>query len=78
MSVAGDTWDKKLKQHSCCKSKHTYHRSSCSNRVAAIHGRMSDPDFIRVQTCKADGFTSDKCATELNMPLAQVNDLWTN
>lgn len=77
MRNPGNTWDKKNKRHTCCGSKHTYHRSSCPNRMSAIPGRMSDPDFINVQSCKAEGYTSGQCAISLGMPLAQVNELWT-
>lgn len=76
MFTPGDTWDKEKKCHTCCGSKHTYHKSTCPNRVAGIPGRASDPDFIKVQQCKADGFTSTQCSGLLCMPLDQVNDLW--
>lgn len=76
MFVPDSTWDRKLKRHSCCGSKHSYHRGSCPNRRLHPHGRTSDPDFLRVQDCKAEGLTSGQCAARLNMPLGQVNELW--
>lgn len=72
----GDTWNKEIGRHTCCGSNHTYHKSTCPNRTAGIPGRASDPEFINVQTCKADGNTSGECAKRLNMPLDQVNELW--
>jgi len=76
MQNAAPTWDRELKQHTCCGSRHTYHRSDCPNRGRAVIGRISDPDFINVQACKSDDLTSEQCAKALNMPLDQVNDLW--
>lgn len=76
MFALGDTWDKERKCHTCCGSKHTYHKSTCKNRTAGIPGRASDPDFINVQACKKRGASSGECAAQLNMPLEQVNDLW--
>lgn len=76
MFAPGDTWDKEKRCHTCCGSKHTYHKGNCVHRVSGIPGRSSDPDFINVQTCKADGLTSGQCAKKLNMPLDQVNDFW--
>lgn len=76
MESAGSTWDKDLKQHTCCGSQHTYHKSTCVNRRGGIPGRMSDPDFLAVQACKADDLNSFQCARRLNMPVEQVNDLW--
>jgi len=72
----GETWNKELKEHTCCGSHHTYHKSNCPMRKGGIPGRASDPEFISVQTCKADGCTSIECSRKLNMPLGQVNDLW--
>lgn len=76
MAVHGDTWNKELGCHSCCGSKHTYHKSTCQLRAPKIPGRVSDPEFIKVQSCKGEGLTSGQCAATLNMPLDQVNDLW--
>jgi len=70
------TWNKELGQHTCCGSKHTYHKTNCPNRRSMVMGRLSDPDFIKVQDCKAEGYSSGQCASLLNMPLEQVNDLW--
>lgn len=75
-ATLSDTWDKENGYHTCCGSRHTYHKSTCAMRVAGIPGRASDPDFINVQTCKADGCTSGECAKRLNMPLDQVNEFW--
>lgn len=76
MFSLGSTWNKEHGYHVCCGSRHTYHKSTCPNRAAGIPGRASDPEFISVQTCKADGLTSGQCARRLNMPLDQVNELW--
>lgn len=72
------TWDRELKKHSCCGSKHSYHMSSCSIRNSTIPGRASDPDFVMVQRLKEQnpGITSKEVAREMNLPLAQINDLW--
>jgi len=46
-------------------------------RAASIPGRASDPEYLLVQDCKAEGRTSGQCAGLLNMPLDQVNEMWT-
>lgn len=69
------TWDPIEKKHKCCGSKHSYHYSSCPERNK-IPGRASDPDWQKVQQCKAEGITSGDCAKREGMPLDQVNDLW--
>ena len=76
MAVHGDTWNKAIGAHTCCGSKHTYHKSTCARRGPMIPGRLSDPEFMKVQSCKENGLTSGQCASHLNMPLDQVNDLW--
>lgn len=78
MFSLSNTWDKEKKCHTCCGSKHTYHRSTCQFRNVGIPGRSSDPEFISVQTCKADGLSSGECSKRLNMPLDQVNELWVS
>lgn len=78
LSTAEPTWDKALKQHTCCGSTHSYHKKTCPVRSNRIPGRSSDPDFIRIQAMKAanPGITSREVARELVMPLDQVNELW--
>lgn len=73
------TWDMQLKQHTCCGSTHSYHLSFCPNRNKTIPGRSSDPDFLAVQSMKTANpeLTSKDIARELNMPLDQVNELWS-
>jgi len=74
-SFRESTWNRKTQRHECCGSKHSYHYSSCPNRVK-IPGRASDHDFMQVQAHKEQGMTSREVAATLNMPLEQVNDLW--
>lgn len=76
MFAQSDTWNKEAGCHSCCDSRHTYHKSTCHLRREKAPGRTTDPDFMNVQDCKAEGLSSNQCASRLNMPLEQVNDLW--
>lgn len=65
-----------MKMHTCCASKHSYHKGNCPVKGTRVPGRASDTDFIQVQNLKADGLTSIEVAKRINMPLEQVNDLW--
>lgn len=75
LSSSEPTWDDQKKEHTCCGSKHSYHYSSCPKRTA-IPGRLSDPDFQKVQDLKEKGVGSSDVAKQLGLPLEQVNDLW--
>ena len=78
LSVHEPTWDKALKQHTCCGSSHSYHKGGCPMKSIRIPGRTSDPVFVQVQSMKAanPNITSGEVARELNMPLDQVNEFW--
>lgn len=77
MSVHEATWNRETKMHNCCSSKHSYHKLSCPSRQKdSIPGRMSDPNFVRVQDLKAEGLNSQQIATRLNLPLEMINDLF--
>jgi len=76
LSTHEPTWSKELKMHTCCGSKHSYHKGNCPVNGTRIPGRASDPDFIRVQNLKLEDLTSGEVAKRLNMPLDQVNELW--
>lgn len=75
--VHGATWDKETRSHTCCGSKHTYHKSWCPEKVKSlIPGLRSDPDYMAVQFYKAQGYTSGEIARELGLALAHVNELY--
>ncbi len=77
LSVNESTWDKNLRAHTCCGSTHSYHKYNCATRKQIIPGRTSDPTFVSIQDLKRQGLNSKEVARELNIPISQVNDLWS-
>ena len=77
MSVHEPTWSKLEHKHVCCGSTHSYHKTWCpSKKISNVPGRLSDPEYIRVQELKADGKNSSEIAQELGLALEHVNELY--
>lgn len=76
LSVHEPTWSKEMRMHVCCGSRHSYHRSSCTEKNNRAPGRASDPDYVQIQALKQAGLSSGEVANELKLPLDQVNEMW--